>query len=482
MKRIFFRDIMKGLCLFLIICIVIGKTNYMFLNKGIEIRFYSPVGTFGGFYDMQENSVDVLFMGTSHSYNSFSPQQLYAECGVRSYNLGSSMQTFPLNYYWLKEALRFQSPQFVVLDTYALFRIRDNVLNMTEPQIRQAVDYMKWSVIKRDMIDQLCEIDSSMWKESFYIPMLRFHDRWETLDEDDLSRNSLTYLKALKGYKPAFKEYGDELLYKPFDLATYETDEVAEVLPLMEEYLQKIADLCESEGVELVLVRTPYIGANLAEYNVVLNFAQKNGLDFLDYNEQNLYQQIGYNFPFDATDSSHASFTGAQKLTSHIGQFLMGKGVKTVVSDLQYEEDREYYETITQLAEITHIADAKTYINKIKESGCTLFVAEYGESDGVLLGNILEQSNIEEDYLYCGIIEDEEGTWWKDKEKVISDGKFRNGKSRYNMSGSDNECSIIIDGKEVAVNKQGVNIVVYDNVSRQVLDSVCIDESGSLYR
>ena len=44
-----------------------------------------------------------------------------------------------------------------------------------------------------------------------------------------------------------------------------------------------------------------------------------------------------------------------------------------------------------------------------------------------------------------------------------------------------NECSIKIDGKEYGKNQRGLNIVVYNHVTKAVVDSVCFDtyEEGS---
>ena len=36
-------------------------------------------------------------------------------------------------------------------------------------------------------------------------------------------------------------------------------------------------------------------------------------------------------------------------------------------------------------------------------------------------------------------------------------------------------CSILINGKEYAVNSRGLNIVVYDNINKCVVDSICFD-------
>lgn len=52
-------------------------------------------------------------------------------------------------------------------------------------------------------------------------------------------------------------------------------------------------------------------------------------------------------------------------------------------------------------------------------------------------------------------------------------GTLKSGFTRYKItSGGDNSCSIEIDGTEYAQGDSGLNIVVYDNTTRNVIDSV----------
>ncbi len=52
--------------------------------------------------------------------------------------LGAQQQSLPVSYFWLMEALRYQSPSVVVLDT--------EPLNSSEAAVRLAMDSMRWSL------------------------------------------------------------------------------------------------------------------------------------------------------------------------------------------------------------------------------------------------------------------------------------------------------------------------------------------------
>ncbi|MDR0412111.1 MAG: hypothetical protein LBH75_09110 [Treponema sp.] len=60
---------------------------------------------------------------------------------------------------------------------------------------------------------------------------------------------------------------------------------------------------------------------------------------------------------------------------------------------------------------------------------------------------------------------------------VKHSGKLSDG-SQYKIfsaAASAGRCSIIINGLEYSVNRRGLNFVVYDNITRTVIDSVCFD-------
>lgn len=43
-------------------------------------------------------------------------------------------------------------------------------------------------------------------------------------------------------------------------------------------------------------------------------------------------------------------------------------------------------------------------------------------------------------------------------------------------------CSILIDQKEYSIDKDGINIVVYDEISKQVIDSFVLEDGCRIIR
>lgn len=101
-------DGVRGLLFLLVLAASLYFINEMLMPKYIlKNSTWPTTSSYNQFYQMENDSIDVLFFGSSVAVNSFSPQEIYNEYGIRSYNLGSEQQSIFLSYFWLKEALRF---------------------------------------------------------------------------------------------------------------------------------------------------------------------------------------------------------------------------------------------------------------------------------------------------------------------------------------------------------------------------------------
>ncbi|HIR28929.1 MAG TPA: hypothetical protein IAB84_13270, partial [Candidatus Choladousia intestinigallinarum] len=91
------------------------------------------------FYEIEENSLDVLFLGSSHLYYGVQPGELWGQYGITSYVMGSPEQTAATSYYLLKEAFTRQKPKVVAMESYYLWY---DGLYYSEARLRQAFDGM----------------------------------------------------------------------------------------------------------------------------------------------------------------------------------------------------------------------------------------------------------------------------------------------------------------------------------------------------
>ena len=337
--------------------------------------------TYQSFYEMEKDSVDVIFLGSSHAISAFSPQELYDECGIRSFNLGSEEQSLIVSYYWLKEALRFQKPQAVVLDTVVCFPFMETPYNCNEASIRKALDPMKWSSVKFEAVRTIGSLDPKETFASYLFPIIRYHARW-----NDLSLSDIRFFPkentSLKGYAVLSEDTRDTG-FEPLKPKTGVTP--AGMQNVMRTYLGRIVQLCSEHGIQLILVNTPYVETTNEVHQAVAVFAEEHAVRYVDFNEASVIEAINYDFPHDMADAGHANNFGAEKLTDYIGKVLLESGVQGR-EDAQYENSRAYCERQLKNANLYRIQSFDEYYSAIDPNDYRIFLTWSGSEASALLG------------------------------------------------------------------------------------------------
>ncbi|MBQ3665566.1 MAG: hypothetical protein II919_05620 [Lachnospiraceae bacterium] len=213
--------ILKGCLLFAIIVSVLTLINTVLIPKYYYNNMWPTTTTIEQFYQMDQESVDVLIVGSSHSVTGVCPQELYNSYGIRAYNLGTEQQNLLVSYYLIKEALKYQSPKAIVLDIYMCYPYnRQEPLNSAEGFTRKVIDSMRWSKVKKEAIDAIVKVDKNQTKSSYYFVNQRFHTRWTGLNEEDFVYAQMESDEGLKGYS-LLSGYIGESDYQPFDLTNH---------------------------------------------------------------------------------------------------------------------------------------------------------------------------------------------------------------------------------------------------------------------
>ena len=330
----------------LLLGLLLGRINGILEDKGIEYGYYSSSAQHRGFYQLKKRTADVLFLGSSHCYCAFAPQMFYDRHGIRSYNLGTSQQSAWLSYYWLKEALRSQHPSVVVLEAFYLTTAPGGTGD--EASYRKALDGMKMlSPVKAEAVFDICgmNLDPKLTPESFYLTNLRYHNRWSSLGEEDFRENPDRV--KLKGYVPI----GEAKKEENFTALTASDLEGAEPVKIEERvitYLDRMRALCDEEGITLLLVKSPTTHWSAGEHLAVSSWAQEAGVPFIDYNLEDTYAALGYDFPEDSYDYGHANIRGAAKIADALGQELLTAYGVSAAADPQWEDTAPYFAGLTE--------------------------------------------------------------------------------------------------------------------------------------
>lgn len=287
-------------CLFLVVlsCVLHPVANLLEKKTGVK--------QFGGFWEEEERQ-NVWFLGNSHMYYSMLPMELWEDFGITSYLLASSRACMPQNYWILRCALaEKEKPDVVVLDTY---HVAQEVKVIDEQLPHFSFDLAPLSITKAQMTMDL--FDSWETRIEYLMPFYVYHNRWDQLTEDDFD----PYIREmLHGGK--FKEKVES----DYEYTPVGEDEIADSDTTGHIYLRKIIELCQKEGIQVVITGIPSIaGGDKGQkaMNRCALIAEEYDVPFLNM----VYEDVT-NFGIDYADPGHTNISGSLKVTEYIGEFL----------------------------------------------------------------------------------------------------------------------------------------------------------------
>ena len=259
---------------------------------------------------------DVIFVGDCEVYETFIPAVLYEKYGIRSYVRGSPQQLVWQSYYLLEEVFANETPKAVVFNVYSL----KYGTPQSEEFNRMTLDGMKWSGTKLKAIRASMTDEENML--DYVFPILRYHSRITQLTADDLRYISQDIpVVSDNGYLMQtdvvpMTENQEELVR---GLTDYTLPKTAM------DYLEKMRELCEQNGSELILVKAPTNSWRYWWYDEwdkqIDDYASNNGLAY--YNLIPECDNIGIDWSADTYDAgAHLNVYGAEKTTEYFGNIL----------------------------------------------------------------------------------------------------------------------------------------------------------------
>lgn len=470
-----------------VIFLAILAVSLIYINKFLTLKYlpsdtdWPTTSTYQQFYQMEENSIDVLFLGPSCMANAISPQEIYNEYGIRSYNLGSEQQTPFISYYWLREALRFQDIKCVYLDITFLFNVHNEYpLNVREGLIRKCFDEMHWSEVKTEAIREICKYDPDQTAMSYYFTNMRYHSRWTDLKSHDFRVEDYGS-DPLKGFAPL--NFYSKQGYTPF--VPDGTTELQPTHPIMQEYVDKIVALCKEKGITLIFTSLPGVTMNSKYNNTVTTYAKEHGIDYYNLCEKENFLKLGTEGPREYA-IYHANLWGAIKISRFVGNLLKETYHIEPVKDEQYEETKAFYEDLKTSYELSHIDDLDEYLAALKDDRYTIFViGTMDETNGLTEKNYegLKALGLKADFSklsyrsYCAVIDPENGITEKADQKnaVTISGSTKDRSVDYVVTSGGKfaraQTVAKIDYNTYSLNRAGLTFVVYDRQWEKTIDT-----------
>lgn len=471
------KTLLRMISFLFILIIILNYTNKIFTYKND-----SGINSFTKFYELEDNTVDVLILGSSHVYQAVNTGILWQEHGISSFVLAGSAQPMWNTYYYLKETLNTQTPQLIILEAYMTTKVTD----YSEDYFIISNTYgMKWSKNKTEAIK--LSAPPERWAE-FMFGYMQYHTRYTDLSRADFTKNQ---------GNPLYENWKGSSIN--MNTTVYDTPNVSKVTERealsqkTETYYRKIIELAAEKDIPLLIVINPYAGideTDQAMYNTAADIAAEYNVNFVNYNL--LYDEIGIDFSCDVADFHHLNYKGSQKYTHALGKYIINHyDIPDRRADDKYESwelDSQYLASMIKNQQLTEASDISEIIQNINNQEYLLFVSIDGNcstfDDERLDDNVaffLNTLNIprnnengiwyinnQSGCLYASGPESDNTTFRLDYHDVCLSRSFDETSQQYiNL--------VNIGGTEYKKVPNGINITVYNPLTQSAVDSFGFD-------
>lgn len=339
------RKLMRAICFCLLFVILFVFLSGAFIPRtgttedGMESRISKA------YRGEPRDSIDTVFIGNSDIYRAISPVDLFHQTGITSAIAGRPNKQLSEVPGDIRDILRYQNPKTIVLETDCMF-------SGTNPGFKKGISPLEAEAAKVDVAGRapskatdadvagqapskatnapqqnifakckalLQEGDSAFLAALNYkFPLVKYHDNWKHLKlttflqprgKYHFSNKGMAYANTVKAY-PFGNEYMQLSGGKHAMLSEEKLDQ-----------FQKIYDLCDRNGIRLVLLTVPSANTwNKGKSDTVKQLAKKYDLTYYDYNRQ---LPAGFDWATDSKDGgNHLNYAGASAVTKDLAKKL----------------------------------------------------------------------------------------------------------------------------------------------------------------
>lgn len=298
---------LRLVCFLLLLAVVLGYIAYVLTPK-----YDYGICSMTNLYRQDEDTVDVLVLGTSVAYAGVNTNVLWEEHGIAAYDLCGAEQPFWISYFYLEEALKTQSPRLILVDAKAAIYQQDH----TNPGRTILSTYGI-----RDPLTRLRAIAACVPMEDvpgYALAFPQLHSFYPnvtaesfTLPPDNGGRGA-----DWKGY---IESTDVERHQRP---SLVRTDTQKPLHPRQKEYFEKMLDLAAERDIPVLVAAlpTPDYAFDHMYYNALQAVAEEHGALWVDYNDPD--RRYGLLYASDFADWQHLNVKGSVTLSRQLGKDL----------------------------------------------------------------------------------------------------------------------------------------------------------------
>lgn len=290
----------------IILLLVLNRTYDIVKWKDTEGNYISTIKEL---YETPRNTMELVFVGSSHAYGGFDPNYFWTEYGIPAFNMCCSGQDKDSSYHQLKELLKTQKPKVVVVEAYGfLFEKQEHIGNAYRNML--SMDLSKNS---NELIRKYVDKEE---QEDYLLRWPIVHTRYRELTKYDYT-----------DYEPGI--YGRGFTYSfhiepvGFDYNIFYNPEPTEISEHNKKWIDEMKELSKEYDFDLVFVEVPSDVTD--EQQMILNgceaYLTENDIPYLDLNK--FMANVGIDPANDFIDFNHVNYGGAQKVTEYVAEYLL---------------------------------------------------------------------------------------------------------------------------------------------------------------
>lgn len=293
---------------------------------------------FDDFYSMPKNSIDMIFLGSSHSYCTFDPQIFESQLGITSFQMGMPLQHPDSTYYTLLEVLNYQKPKMIILEVY--WDMLDDKFELKQADTLFQV--MNNKELEKKYIKEVFPLSE---KIKYDVDILKYQQDYFAYRNNILKKkieNKFNISEYEKEKQVGVDRYDTKgYIYCDYNMLTDEYDKTNQFKNLngmdwkmensQKKYLQKIVDLCKRRNIELIFVTAPIANVSMEKiknydyiHKTINKFAKDNNINYIDYNIINIEENLLTNDNF--RDDAHLNRSGVEIVNPHFINWLKNIG------------------------------------------------------------------------------------------------------------------------------------------------------------
>ena len=461
----------KVICAIIFICILACLLVVAYRVLSWKDTSGDYLSTTKRLYSTEENTMDVVFAGSSHCYCSITPSILWEQYGISGFVMATSGQDRESTYYHIKEVLKTQNPKVIVVElgsiAYDGYGVQGNLYrNMLSMKLsKNNVDLINASVDEKERFNYIIR-----W------PII--HTRYSELEKYDFVANDFSVFGRGEGMNLGIAPQTSDP-----EISTFKG--IVEIPQDKKEWIDRLIQLSKDEDFDLVFYLAPfYMDINQKGiYNAITKYLEKQDISFMDFTQSSTLPEL--NYATDFVDDAHTNAYGAEKITGYMGRILNANyELEDHRGDADYQvwdQDAAYCKHFIQAPKVKGETDWDTYASNIaNEKNWIVIISLDGDykKSTIDFYNMLASLHIEDGYQSGGkwVIEDGEvikhipGDDMKPFIKDLGEDVLKVQNVIVEKDPAEMFATIMIDNEEKGVIYQGLTVMIYDTILHELID------------